>query len=110
MKEIGGFTIPDFPISGLKHIKDLLYHEGPLLSQYSHPSGDTYLFHWCDCDDLRNRWMVLRVNEAIAMLQAMASLKRTTFYSIHGVLTFAVPILCVRVSGPPRKRWPRWVD
>ena len=67
MKEIGGFTIPGLPITGLKHVRDLLYHEGPLLSQYAHPNGDTYLHYWCDCDEMQNRWMVLRVNEAMVL-------------------------------------------
>lgn len=64
MKEIDGIRLPSLPISGLKHIQDLVYYDGPLLSQYAHRNGDDYLYYWCDCDEVANRWMVLRVSEA----------------------------------------------
>jgi len=64
MKEIDGASLPSLPISGLEHVQDLLYYDGPLLSQYAHPNGDDYLYYWCDCDEQSNRWMVLRVSEA----------------------------------------------
>ncbi len=64
MKTISGIELPYFPISDLKHVRDLAYFDGPLLSHYEHSNGDDFLYYWCDCDDHANRWMVLRVNEA----------------------------------------------
>lgn len=64
MKDVGGTKLPGFPIGGLKHVRDLLYFDGPLLSEYVHDNGDRYLYYWCDCDKVANRWMVLRVSEA----------------------------------------------
>lgn len=64
MIELDGVDLPSLPISGLKHVRDLVYFDGPLLSQYAHSNGDDYLHYWCDCDNDANRWMVLRVSEA----------------------------------------------
>lgn len=64
MKQIGGSPLPALPITGLIHVRDLVYFDGPLLSQYAHPNGDQFLQCWCDCDDLANRWMLFRVNHA----------------------------------------------
>ena len=64
MEPVEGAILRSLPVSGLEHVRDLDDFEGPLLSQYAHPSGDQYLFYWCDCDDTVNRWMVLRVSEA----------------------------------------------
>lgn len=64
MKPIGGMALPTLPIAGLAHVRDLVYFDGPLLSQFAHPNGDQYLQYWCDCDETANRWMIFRVNEA----------------------------------------------
>ncbi len=64
MNAIPGIPLPNLPISGLRHVRDLIYFDGPLLSHFEHPNGDDYLYYWCDCDDTANRWMVLRVAEA----------------------------------------------
>ncbi len=64
MKTIDGIPLTGLPVSGLRHVRDLSYFDGPLLSHYEHPNGDDYLYYWCDCDETANRWMVLRVSEA----------------------------------------------
>lgn len=64
MKTIEGIPLPVLPVTGLIKVRDLVYFDGPLLTQYVHPNGDDYLKYWCDCDQIANRWMILRVNEA----------------------------------------------
>lgn len=63
MHPLDGWKLESLPLSGLQHIRDLIYYDGPVLSQYASPQGDCYLVYWCDCDDTSNRWMVLRVGE-----------------------------------------------
>lgn len=64
MKQIdGAVRLPAHPVSGLQHVSDLIYADGPLLSHYVHPKGDSYLYYWCDCDDASHRWMLIRVSE-----------------------------------------------
>jgi hypothetical protein len=64
VETVNGTALPSLPISGLQRVRDLIYFDGPLLTEYVNSSGDSYLFYWCDCDESANRWMVLRVNEA----------------------------------------------
>jgi hypothetical protein len=64
VETVSGTILPALPLSGLKRVRDLLYFDGPLLTEYVSSSGDNYLFYWCDCDESVNRWMVLRVSEA----------------------------------------------
>jgi len=64
MKELVAMNLERFPVTGLIHVRDLIYFEGPLLSQFKHENGENYLYYWCDCDEEANRWMVLRVSEA----------------------------------------------
>jgi hypothetical protein len=64
MKALNGQPPFRAPFDELRHVRDLVYFDGPLLSQFVHPNGDNYLYYWCDCDDTANRWMVLRVAES----------------------------------------------
>lgn len=64
MRELDGARLPALPISGLERIRDLERFDGPLLTHFRHRRrGDNYLYYWCDCDDVTNRWMILRVSE-----------------------------------------------
>ena len=63
MTPVSGATLASLPITGLRRIRNLDAFDGPLLTHYVHPSGDHYLYYWCDCDETTNRWMVLRVSE-----------------------------------------------
>jgi hypothetical protein len=64
MKDVFSLTtLTALPMGGLRHVRDLIYFDGPLLSHFKHPKGDDYLYYWCDCDEQANRWMVLRVTE-----------------------------------------------
>src|SRR5437016_5084392 len=63
MKPLNGTPIQHLPVRRLELVRDLIVHDGPLLSHLRHPSGDHYLRYWVDCDSTVNRWMLLRVSE-----------------------------------------------
>ena len=63
MIDLNAMPLERFPVSGLRHVRDLIDFDGPLLSLFKHPNGESYLYYWCDCDDRANRWMVFRVSE-----------------------------------------------
>ena len=63
MIDLNAMTLEKFPVTGLTHVRDLINFDGPLLSLFRHPNGESYLYYWCDCDETSNRWMVLRVSE-----------------------------------------------
>ncbi|WP_419227109.1 hypothetical protein [Alteromonas sp. OM2203] len=44
-------------------VNDLIYYDGPLLSQLKHKNNEYYLKLWCDCDDVSNRWMYFKIYE-----------------------------------------------
>ena len=56
-----GTPLDALPFGPLTHVRDLIYYDGPLLSEYKTEQGDPVIFNWCDCDELVNRWLVLRV-------------------------------------------------
>lgn len=43
--------------------RDLIYFEGPLLSEFISINGEKYLKYWCDCNNEYNRWMLFRIKE-----------------------------------------------
>lgn len=47
-----------------KLVRDLIWYEGPLLSQYE-MQGKIYLVKWVDCDDTNHIWWILEVAEEI---------------------------------------------
>ena len=63
MISIKGVDLRSLPISGLQKVRELESFDGPLLTHFRHPSGEDYLYYWCDCDAAVNRWMVMRVGE-----------------------------------------------
>ncbi|GEM_PF-492692 len=63
METIKGSSFREFPLKELTKVADLEYFEGPLLSLFKNNKGDQYLYYWCDCDELVNRWLVFRVSD-----------------------------------------------
>lgn len=63
MLEVQGMTFDKKFLPELIFIKDLQYYEGTLLAEYQTNKGDTYVFHWCDCSDTLNRWLVVRISK-----------------------------------------------
>lgn len=63
MLKLGGSSLQSLPVVGLERVQDLIKHDGPLLTHYSHHRGDHYLYYWCDCDECVDRWMLLSVSE-----------------------------------------------
>ena len=64
MNSLNGIPLPYFPITDMKHVRDLAHFDGPLISHYERSNGDDYLYYWVDCDEHFNRWMILRVSES----------------------------------------------
>lgn len=62
MDKIDGLKIPSNFLPLFEWKKDIQYFEGPLLSEYTTNKNETYAFHWCDCSDDLQRWMVVRVS------------------------------------------------
>lgn len=46
-----------------KHIEDLLYYDGPLLSLFEDDAQSKYLYLWIDCNDVFNRWCIIPIDE-----------------------------------------------
>jgi hypothetical protein len=63
MINLVGHRLARFPLDGLVWRRDLVYFEGPLLSEYSF-NNDVYLKYWCDCDDDHNRWLFYKIKES----------------------------------------------
>ena len=60
MEKLIGWQLDKLPLN-LRLIIHLEYFEGPLLSLFENEYGDSYLYSWCDIDELYNRWLVFRV-------------------------------------------------
>lgn len=63
MLQIDGAVIPKFPVANPRRLRDLIYFDGPLLTEFVCPRGGHYLYYWVDTDGQVNRWMVLRMAE-----------------------------------------------
>lgn len=65
MENLKGVKIKQLDFDAEKR-GDLLYHEGPLLSHFTDVSNENihYLYKWCDCNDLFNRWLIIKVNKS----------------------------------------------
>lgn len=63
MEMLKGNSLNPLLISALNWKRDLIFFDGPLLSEFSSNSGETYLKYWCDCDETFNRWMFFKIKE-----------------------------------------------
>ena len=63
MINLVGHNLARFPLDGLVWRRDLVYFEGPLLSEYT-LNSDVYLKYWCDCDNDHNRWLFYKIKES----------------------------------------------
>ncbi len=86
MPNSGWLELPALPVSGLTKVRDLVYFDGPLLSEFKSSSGDTYLYHWCDVDGGFNKWMIFRVSrkDLVKYLHRRISLSRLISLSQDG--------------------------
>lgn len=62
MKEIAGNITKKLDLKNFRHVSDLIYYEGPLLSYFQDKEGESYLFSWVDCDDDFNRWLIIHTS------------------------------------------------
>lgn len=49
-------------LNSLIHVSDLIYVDGPLLSDFENKKGEHYLYYWVDVDETYNRWLVFRTD------------------------------------------------
>ena len=63
MEPVNGLRLKAFFLKNLEKIADLIYFDGPLLSHFKNEDGDSYLYYWCDADEVYNRWLVFRVTD-----------------------------------------------
>lgn len=63
MLNLNGSPLKSLPITGLTWERDLLYFDGPLLSEFRASNNEKYLKYWCDCNESYNRWMYFRIKE-----------------------------------------------
>ena len=61
MKTLKGRQITQLPVYNLFKIGDLVNYQGPLLSLFSNPKGELYIYQWCDCDESHHRWLIYPV-------------------------------------------------
>lgn len=61
------------------HVSDLIYDDGPLLSDYVNDRGEHYLFYWVDSDIKYNRWLVFRID--VTTIQDYLN-KQISFYNV----------------------------
>lgn len=61
------------------HVSDLIYVDGPLLSDYVNDRGEHYLFYWVDSDIKYNRWLVFRID--VTTIQDYLN-KQISFYNV----------------------------
>ena len=87
MEQLIGFKLSKFPLS-LRSIVNLEYFDGPLLSLFENEYGDSYLYSWCDVDNLYNRWLVFRVAQPTLKLyiEGQVSLHELIVNPVDGFL------------------------
>lgn len=67
MKALHAEKLSVLPVAQLSRLRDLIYYDGPLLTEYVNAHGDHYLYYWCDRSDSGHRWMLLRVDETTVL-------------------------------------------
>lgn len=65
MQNIPGTRIATLPFSDAKHVRDLLYFDGPFISEFRSSTGMIYIYVWCDKDDRANRWFVFETSDLL---------------------------------------------
>jgi len=61
MRAIKGQRISTEPIHDLRFVRNVIYFDGPLLSEYTDKIGQHIFYRWCDCDETANRWMIYHI-------------------------------------------------
>lgn len=64
MMQIKGTPTNKLDLKEFRHVSDLIYYDGPILSYFQDKEGESYLFSWVDCDETFNRWLIIRTDFA----------------------------------------------
>jgi hypothetical protein len=63
MLELQGEVLPIFPYQDLVRVTDILYYDGPLITQFKRDEGEHFIYYWCDNNDTHNRWMIYQLTQ-----------------------------------------------
>lgn len=63
MKALPGTLVPSLGSPLHTHVRDLVYFDGPLLSEFRSRNGEAFLAYWCDRNDDTNRWLVAPIKQ-----------------------------------------------
>lgn len=64
MIKINGIPTNKLDLKEFRHVSDLIYFDGPILSYFQDKDGESFLFSWVDCDDTFNRWLIIHTDFA----------------------------------------------
>lgn len=93
MIKLIGNNIDALPFKGLRKIKDIIYFDGPLLSQFITTEGKSILFYWLDFDSDYNRWLVFPVsNSELSLYMGKQISLRDIVLSRHNSVFYTVDI------------------
>ena len=67
MTDIKGTPTNRLDLKGFRHVSDLIYYDGPILSYFQDKNGENYLFSWVDCDETYNRWLIIHTDFATVL-------------------------------------------
>lgn len=110
MKELKGIPISTLDFVPQK-IGDLIYFEGPLLSLFidSNNPDTYYLYKWADCNNIMNRWLVIKLNSVslknfffkeISLRNLFLSSQLTYVLGIDDTLIEKEIIICATTNLP----------
>ena len=64
MIKTNGISTNKLNLKEFRHVSDLIYFDGPILSYFQGKEGDSYLLSWVDCDEKYNRWLIIHTEFA----------------------------------------------
>lgn len=95
MNQLPGSRIEGLQLPQLSKVRDLQYFDGPLLTEFRDERGDHYLGHWCDCDEMANRWLIARTSQRdiIQLVNKIRSLRETLIGGVQDRLYYFIDLL-----------------
>lgn len=116
MTHVNGTPTNSLDLKGFRHVSDLIYYDGPILSYFQDVDGESYLFSWVDCDDTYNRWLIISTDFANVMMYVKREISlRSIVLSDKAKKLYLVDIdadinyhhlQCVRLSDLPQEYIP----
>ena len=90
--------LPRIPneIISLEKVRDLIYCDGPLLSEYKSKSGETYLYLWSGVEEnSHNNWLLFRVTKRDLLRYLLGKITLLDLVrNLQGGMAYVVEIDC----------------